>query len=250
MFTIVTDESADHYLDLGVPKVMFKMIYKDQEVRLSTKDVCELIEGGEVLTTSQVSIKAFRDAFENAEEPIICITISDSLSGTFKNAKIAARMSKKRIAVIDSETISVGLGLLVEKAVELKKKGVEFEEAVKELEEYKKRIRIYFTLKNLTYLARSGRISNVFAGLGNFIGINPVMNLYLGKAKVLKIVRGFEKAAYELEKKAKGKKALVGYICAEDLGNKLAEKMATEAIELCPVIACHVGPAVVVGVVE
>jgi len=250
MFTIITDESADHHINLGVRKLPFKIILEGREVRMSAEEVCKHIQRGKVLTTSQIPPKVFLEVFKKAEEPIMCITIARTLSGTYTSARIAARMSGKEVVVIDSGTISLGLGLLVEKAVELRKEGKDFDRAVAEIENYKRRIKIYFTLRDLTYLARSGRVSGVFAGLGNFLGINPIMELYMGEARRVKIVRGFERAAQELLKFATGKKALIGYVCAKDIGERLAKSIGTKAIELCPVIACHTGPAVAVGVVE
>ncbi len=249
-FSIVVDDSADHFKNFDVVRLPFKILHEGNEVELSQESICRFMEEGEVFTTSQVSPKAFLDAFRREDRPILCLTLSNELSGTYQSAKVAARMSGKDVVVIDSGSIATGLGLLLERAVELQEAGATRDEAVKELEEYRKRIRIYFTLKNMSYLRRSGRLSSVFAGFGDFIGINPVMLLKDGKAKVIHVSRGYEKAAEWIVKKVRGKKLLAGYICSKELGRKVAEELGTEAIELCATIACHVGPAILVGVVE
>ena len=253
MFEIISDEAADVSKKVRVKFLPFPILYKERETRLSTKEICELLKRGEVLKTSQISVKTFFEAFKKVKNSAICITISKKLSGTYQSALIAARMSGKDIKVLDSGSASIGQGLLVEKAVELREKGYEIEKAFEILNKYRERIKVYFTVKDLSYLKRSGRISNIFASLGNFLGINPIMELYLGDAKVLKIKRGYENAVMEIANIVKRKnpeKAISGYICSKNLGEKIALTLKTKAVEVCPALAAHVGPAVVVGVVE
>ncbi len=250
MFSIVTDDAADYAKPLPVRKLKFPVFLEEKQVELSREEIVKLLEEGKIFKTSQVPPQEFLKAFKEEEEPILAITIASKLSGTYNSALLAARMSGKKVLVLDSGNISVAEGMVVAKAVELREKGLSIEEAFKELEEFKKRVRLYFTVENFTYLARSGRINNVIAAIGNFMKLNPVMMCHLGEVKLVKLVRSYEKAVDELAKLAEGKEAMVGEIASRELAEKLANKLNAEIASLTPALAAHAGKAVVVGVIE
>ena len=95
-----------------------------------------LVESDELPTTSQPTPVAFEEAFEKAVEAgyeVVCLTCSGKLSGTCQSANIAAAEFAGKVHVVDSNTIAIALGILVEYAVELAEQGLSAEEIVLKL---------------------------------------------------------------------------------------------------------------------
>ena len=153
----------------------------------------KLIEGDALPTTSQISPAQFEDAFRqsvNAGESVVAVVLSSKLSGTWQSACIAAEEFPGRVFVVDSENVTLGERILVERAVELADQGMEAESIAARLEKEKKDIRLVALLDTLEYLKRGGRISSSIAMVGGLLSIKPVVAVQDGEVILLGKARG------------------------------------------------------------
>lgn len=140
---------------------------------------------GKTATTSQVTeadfIKLWTPILE-AGEDILYIGISGGISGTVNSAHLArrellARFPERKILIVDSLCLSSGEGVLLEEAVTLKNSGLSLEACYKKIEQLKMRIQQWFTLADLTYARRGGRVSGAAAAVASLLHIKPVLSI-------------------------------------------------------------------------
>ena len=155
---IITDSACDlkrEYIDknnIGLLSLVLNLndevIKDDLGETLSYKDFYRQMREGATPTTSQVNAHEFEEEFmkyvKNGDS-IICITISSALSGTFNSANIARNnileeYPEAKIELVDSLSVSMGQGLLVLKACEMKDNGASIEEIVQWLEDNKRKV--------------------------------------------------------------------------------------------------------------
>lgn len=152
----------------------------------------KLIESDVLPTTSQATPNDFAVEFEKAKEAgeaAIVITLASKFSGTCQSAMIAAG-NYENIYVIDSTSVAMGSGILVELALRLLDEGKSTKEAVQILEEKKKKIVVVALLDTLEYLKRGGRISKAVAFAGGVLKIKPVLSVTDGEIQLLGKARG------------------------------------------------------------
>ena len=153
----------------------------------------KLIEGEELPTTSQIAPAAFEEAFQravDAGEAVVCVTLSSKLSGTYQSACIAAEDFAGQVWVVDSENVTIGQRLLVERAVDLAGQGLDAAQLSARLDQEKKDIRLVALLDTLEYLKRGGRISPSIAMVGGLLSIKPVVAVENGEVVLLGKARG------------------------------------------------------------
>ncbi len=153
----------------------------------------KLIESDVLPTTSQGTPHTFSKVFAEATadgSECVVITISSTLSGTCQSAQIAAQDFSGKVFVVDSETVTVGAGILAEYALELVKQGFSAKEISENLNECKKNIRIIALLDTLEYLQKGGRISKTTAFAGGLLNIKPVVCVKDGVIETLGKARG------------------------------------------------------------
>lgn len=154
---------------------------------------------GALTKTQQASIedteKLFRTILSKGVD-LLHIAFSSGLSGTANAARLAAETLKeefpdRKIMVVDSLCASMGQGLLVDSAIRMKEAGKSIEEVAQWLEENIPHLCHLFTVEDLKYLQRGGRISKTTALVGTMIGIKPVLHVDdEGKLVPLAKVRG------------------------------------------------------------
>ena len=152
----------------------------------------KLIETDVHPSTSQASPAAFETEYEKAREAgeaAVAITVSSNLSGTYQSAMIAAQ-DYDNIYVVDSGSVAIGGGILVEYALKLLHEGLEAKEIVEKLEEAKRRIIIVALVDTLEYLKKGGRISKTVAFAGTVLNIKPVLSVCDGEINMLGKARG------------------------------------------------------------
>ena len=147
----------------------------------------ECILEGTMPKTSQINAYEFKEVFMKhleQERNILYIGFSSALSGCVGSAKMAAREIKEenpnlkaRVEVIDSKCASMGQGLLIYYAVEQLKQGKSFTEVVQYIETNKLKINHWFTVTDLNYLFRGGRVSKTAATVGTLLQIKPIMHV-------------------------------------------------------------------------
>ena len=153
----------------------------------------KLIESDVMPSTSQATPGAFAKVFAEATadgSDVVVITISEKLSGTYQSAVLAAEDYPGRVYVVDSQTVTIGAGVLAELALSLVDAGLTAEEIAARLTEERSRIRIIALLDTLEYLKRGGRISKTAALAGGILSIKPVIGLEDGEIRVLGKARG------------------------------------------------------------
>lgn len=141
----------------------------------------KLMNEKEFPKTSQPSPAKFAECFEEAKEngdDVVAILVSGALSGTVQSATIAKDIAEHEgVHIVDSNTVTLGIRLLVDHAVRMRDQGKSAAEIVERLEELKGRVRIYAGLDTLEYLQKGGRISKTAASLGRLAGIKPIITI-------------------------------------------------------------------------
>ena len=182
----------------GMVHVPLTVSFEGQEyldaVELEHEEFYDKLESCENLpVTSQVPPYRFEEVFEKVVsegDTVIAITISGALSGTYQSACIAAAEFPGKVFVVDSENVSLGMRILVERGLELLKQGLAAEEIVEKLNEEKKRVRVLALLDTLEYLKKGGRISSATAFAGGLLNIKPVATVKDGLVEMVGKARG------------------------------------------------------------
>lgn len=174
------------------------------------KNFYDKMRAGSMTKTQQASIedteKVFREILQEGKD-ILHIAFSSGLSGTANAARLAAEnmmeeFPGRKIIVIDSLCASLGQGLLVDYALKLQQQGKTMEETAKWLEDHIQNICHLFTVEDLKYLQRGGRISKTTALVGTMIGIKPVLHVDPeGKLVSISKVRGRKQSIQALVNK-------------------------------------------------
>ena len=148
---------------------------------------------GQLCSTAAVTVGDYGDWFSDKlkeYDELVHFTISSDMSACYQNACLAAQEFEGRVHVIDSRSLSTGIGLLVLSAAELAaagKSGAEIEAAVNEKKE---KLNVSFVLETLNYIHKGGRCSAVAALGANLLGLKPCIEVREGKMGVGKKYRG------------------------------------------------------------
>ena len=147
----------------------------------------------ELPKTSQVSPYDFAKAFKEANDDVLCITVSSTLSGTYQSACIAAE-EFDNVCVIDSTQVCIAEGILVRYAAKLAGEDLDYKTVCEMTEKKKKDIRLIASVDTLEYLQKGGRLSKTAAAAGALLSIKPVITCENGEIKILGKARGYNKA--------------------------------------------------------
>ena len=192
-YKIITDSGCDlpqemlSRLDVrSVPLfVNFKGRDREDTVDAGIKEMYAGLRDGEAATTSAVNPDRWMEKMEGvlAEgQDVLVITFSSGLSTTYQSAVIAGNELKekypdRKICVVDSLSASLGQGLLVWYACKMKDAGMSVEELAAWVEENKLHLCHWFTVDDLMYLKRGGRVSAATAAVGTMLKIKPVLHM-------------------------------------------------------------------------
>ena len=124
-------------------------------------------------TSACPSCGYFAESYQDAEN-VICITMTSKLSGTYNSAYLGSNDLTNKVHVVDSESTSGGMVLLVDKAYELMKQNLEFDVIVEEIEKYKESLSLFFILDKFDNLVKNGRMSKVTAFIATALYIKPL----------------------------------------------------------------------------
>lgn len=193
-YVIFADSSCDLSNEMmaerGIRYVSLSFRFDDSDKEytndgMNIKEFYDKMREGGVAKTSAVNSETFAVEFEKILKDgmdILYIGFSSGLSTTYNSARIAAKQLKssypeRKIIVVDTLAASAGIALLIDMVLEKKNAGASIEEAAKFAEDNKMRICHWFTVDDLVYLKRGGRIGSAAAFFGNMIGIKPVLHV-------------------------------------------------------------------------
>ena len=190
-FTILTDTSANlpkAYLQHnGIRTIPYTFMIDGQELKEAPDFEGGRFYGdmrrGKIVTTSQIPPQRYMDFFrsELAEgRDVLFISMSSGISGSYNSACIAAEelraeFPERRLRLVDALGASLGEGLLAVWAVRYRKAGLSVDEAADRLLERRYGMCQVFTVDDLRYLKRGGRLSNLAAAVGTVLQIKPLL---------------------------------------------------------------------------
>jgi len=213
-------------------------------------------------TTSQPTPDAFAQVFQSvvdAGDEAVVLTISSKLSGTYQSATIAAMDFPGKIFVVDTQTVTIGIGILAELALSLIDEGLCAEDVANRITAVRENVRLVAMLDTLEYLKKGGRISKTAAFAGELLSIKPIIGIIDGEIKVLCKARGERQAGSLLMNQIEAAggmdfsmPVLPGYTGLDDgpvkkflsqqAGGWDVEAMQSRATIIGSVIGTHAGP--------
>lgn len=166
-----------HYLDkVTIQPNMWSSMMEDCNEQPQTSEISE-----EVFLNLYLELTSHYDS-------VIAIHLTSEFSKTYSNSLKAAQyiqcVSGKPIHVIDSRNLSGALGLLVLRAAEAIEKGKELEDIRRDIDKWIANTSIFVSVRNLKYMLRSGCVSPTAASIIHCVGINPIVSMNDGKAKL------------------------------------------------------------------
>ena len=193
-FKIHTDSACDispallSEWDVGFSELTFRFDGDEKEYsnnELAPEAFYQKMREGGVAKTAAVNVDTFVIAFEKILKEgydVLHLGFSSGLSTTFNSARLAALQlaedyPDRKIVVIDTLAASAGEGMLVYLAVKKLQEGVSLEETAAYIESIKLNLSHWFTVDDLVYLKRGGRVSPTAAFVGNMLGIKPVLHV-------------------------------------------------------------------------
>ena len=236
-YCITVESTADlpqnYYSEHGVTCIGMgytdgKTLYREgSNNALSPTDFYAAMRSGICFTTQQVSPYEFREAVEpllQAGKDVLHLAFSSRLSGSYQSAMIAAEELReaypdRKLIVVDTLAASRGQGLLVDYAVNNRDTGMPIEQNAAWVEEHKLQLCHWFTVDDLVYLQRGGRVSKLTAVVGSVLGIKPVLHCD-------------DEGALSMVSKCRGRRASVNAL-AEKVATASFADVATQRIYIC-----------------
>lgn len=233
------------------------------------KEYFDSMRAGAVPVTSLLPQPVYEEYFEpvlQQGKDILFVAFSSQLSGTIRNIyaareELLAKYPERKITVVDTLSISAPQSILILKAHALYREGKSMEEVAQWLEENKLKAQAWFTVDDLVYLKRGGRVSAVAAAVGGLLDLKPIITeTKEGKLVSAEKVRGrkaalrtlVEKAVENIDDPANADVIILHADALEDaekVAGKLKEKIpGLDGIKIHyvgPVIGAHCGPGTV-----
>ncbi|MBQ8004303.1 MAG: DegV family protein [Oscillospiraceae bacterium] len=271
-FVIITDSGCDISAEIlsrrGIrsQSLTFRFTDEDREYKnedLSAKDFYDKMRAGAAAKTSAINIEGFKEIFreelQNGRD-VLYLGFSSGLSNTYNAGRLAAEelleeFPERRVIAVDTLCASAGQGLIVMLAADKKDEGKGIEEVARYVMEIRLKLCHWFTVDDLKYLKRGGRVSPTVAFVGGMLNIKPVMHVDdEGHLVNVSKVRGRKTALRtiadkyaELALDKSGKVYISHGDCMDDVNEikgYLEEKGAKVELitDVGPVIGSHSGP--------
>lgn len=268
---IVTDSTSDLDSDMirefGIEVLPLHVVYQDREyldrVNINPHEVYDKMDI-EVPTTSLPSPAEISRLFSRLRDEhfthVLAVHISSGLSGTYETVcQVALEYPEMDIKVLDSKSLSMGLGFPVREAARQLRLSPDFQDVVTTAKNVSQQTKIYFVLATLEYLKRGGRIGYVSGTIGELLNIKPIITVNSeGKYITFAKVRGREQSLRKLfdiltESTQSGRyNVAVVHGGAEQEARKLWQKAhqlsnIKELLfnQISPVMGVHTGPGLV-----
>ncbi|PEK19831.1 DegV family protein [Bacillus toyonensis] len=273
---IITDSAADLPVELlqayDIDLIPLR-VYDEAEteyldgITLESVTLLQKMREGAVYRTSLPSLETFQEKFVSyAKEgnPCIYLAFSSELSGTYQSSIVIKEEVKETYAdldleIIDTKCASLGQGLVVLEAAKMAKDGASKEDILKRVVFLMNHMEHIFTVADLQYLVRGGRLSKVAGFIGGLLNIKPILNVEEGKLVPLEKVRGKKKVLgrivdimEERGKELKGQTIAMTHgddlETAEALKALITERFGCEVFIVNTIgaaIGAHTGPGVI-----
>jgi DegV family protein with EDD domain len=204
LIQLVTDSTCDlpreiiEKYNITVVPLTIHIDGKDylESKELSPEEFYEKMQRADKLPkTSMPSPAAFAEVFDELSEkgPVLCLTISSGLSGTYNSACLGRDYSKGDVRVIDTLSGSLGLGIQLIEAGELIKQGKGIDEIVDHLKNMAERTKVIILLNTLENIVKGGRLSKFQGSLAKLLDIKVILHGVNGKVEILEKIRGKKK---------------------------------------------------------
>lgn len=265
------DMPAEYLQEKEIPFISYTymiddVVYEDDCKEETKQELYEKMRQGAAVTTSMINTYTYYMFFKQMMETgkdVIFLDMSREITKSYINALEAEKQIKEeypdqRFYMMDTRCISGGLGMLLDYLVKLKEQGKSFDEVIAWAEENKLKVIHWFTVDDLSYLKRGGRVSNAAALVGGLLSVKPVMyTSNEGKLVVAEKIRGRKSSLLTILKHMatdfvdhEGKEVFILHAdCLEDaefMREKISEtfpKVGKISISgLGTVIGAHCGP--------
>ncbi|MEI4828377.1 DegV family protein [Bacillus sp. FJAT-53711] len=264
---IITDSAADLSKELlqtyDIEMIPLR-VYDEQEnefldgVTLDPIDLLRNMREGKVYKTSLPSLETIQEVFTTyAKHDVTCIYLafSSELSGTYQSSVLVGEEVKETypnfsLDIIDTKCASTGQGLVVLEAAKMAKDGATKEEILNRIAFMTKHMEHIFTVADLQYLVRGGRVSKVAGFIGGLLNIKPILNVEDGKLIPLEKIRGrkkvFQRIVDIMETRGKDlKNQTIGISHGDDLESvNILTEMITEKFGCKVFVVNSIGAAV------
>ena len=249
---LITDNYEVEIIPLNI--VLDDESYLDG-VDIDINTVYKNMRAGKIPKTSQVSFEAVTKAFDKCilnSDDFIYLALSSKLSGTYNFVKMILdgykkKYPKRRMEIIDTKGGAGGTGLIAIQALKMIEKKLPFEMIIKQIQFMVEHIVYCFTISDLGWLVKGGRITKPLGYVGNILHIKPYLTVVDGKIIVSKMVRGSKKLYNTLinavqSGTTKFKKQIIAISHADDLDTALKiEERIKDTIEGCKTTIFQIG---------
>ena len=195
-YKIVTDSTSDlpqsflqqhdvHVIPLNI--TIDQTSYTDQ-LDITSDEFLKRLEAGADTKTSQPAIGQFIETYNNLGadgSKIISIHMTSQLSGTYQTAVQASHMSDSDVTVVDSQSISFGLGYQIKHLIEWTRQGLTVDEILKKIRHLQDNTKLFVVIGQLSQLIKGGRISKTKGLIGKMIKIKPIGTLNDGRLEMI-----------------------------------------------------------------
>lgn len=262
------DLTEEQYNKYGIEMIPLTVQLDNKEYRdgidITPKTIYDAMRKGKKPMTSQVSLQTFKSIFTKYAEkkqPLLYLAFSSELSGTYQTAKMMEQQVRDEypdaeLHVLDTKCASIGYGLVAIRVAKLAHEGAKMDELIEMASYHATHMEHIFTVDDLNYLYRGGRVSRTAAFVGTLLNIKPILHVDSGRLIPIEKIRGSKRLLDRMleimdERGIDFENQMIGISHGDDLerAEKLAEKIKEKypvkdvIIEMVgAVIGAHSGP--------
>ncbi len=266
-FIIYTDSScdlpSDKVAELGIKVVSLEVNISGIGTRynheIEPREIYAMLREKKEMKTAAANMERFKEAFEAelaAGHDVLYLGFSSGLSATFMNGKnacleLSEEYPERKIIAVDTLCASLGQGLLVTLACRKKQAGATIEEVAEYIEQTKLHLAHWFTIDDLFFLKRGGRVSAASAVVGTMLSIKPVLHVddeghLINVAKARGRKAAISALVEQMKQTAIDPASQTVYICHGDCFDdaKLLADMVTEEFGITDILIDYTGPVI------
>lgn len=254
----------------GVKVIPLNILWDGQEyqdrVDLSSTVFFERLATSTNIPTSSAPapglfLKAYQELLDEGKDVILSLHLSSKFSGTFQAATLAASMMNGiDIKVIDTQSASLGSGLLLMKVVDMLNAGYSLADVLKMMILFINALKVFLLVDNLDYLHRGGRIGKAEQIIGSLLNVKPILSVEngvvvpYGKIYGQRNIIGDIESMFKSWKKKHSNIEYIGFAYSNDkllmpelirIARRHYPEASIQVVQVSPVIGCHVGPGLI-----